>query len=102
MLTVVGHKFGAPKGIASLFVKRALKLPPMIRGGSQEAGRRAGTENVMLIVGMGKAAEVQALLPLLSLTMLVPMRKWTGWSVGIDPYPLYSESLTMGQLHLEV
>ncbi|CAM9277030.1 unnamed protein product [Ectocarpus fasciculatus] len=58
MLTLVGHKFGAPKGVAALFVRRGLSLPPMIHGGGQEAGRRAGTENVLLISGMGKAAEI--------------------------------------------
>ncbi|CAM9215244.1 unnamed protein product, partial [Hapterophycus canaliculatus] len=58
MLTIVGHKFGAPKGVAALFVRRGLALPPMIHGGGQEAGRRAGTENVLLISGMGMAAEV--------------------------------------------
>lgn len=58
MLTIVGHKFGAPKGVAALFVRRGLELPPLIHGGGQEAGRRAGTENVLLISGMGKAAEV--------------------------------------------
>lgn len=58
MLTLVGHKFGAPKGVAALFVRRGLALPPMIHGGGQERGRRAGTENVLLISGMGKAAEV--------------------------------------------
>lgn len=59
MLTLVGHKFGAPKGVAALFVRRGLELPPMVHGGGQEAGRRAGTENVLLISGMGKAAEVR-------------------------------------------
>lgn len=59
MLTVVGHKFGAPKGVAALFVKQGLVLSPMVHGGGQESGRRAGTENVMLIAGMGKAAEVK-------------------------------------------
>lgn len=59
MLTLVGHKFGAPKGVAALFVRRGLALPPMVHGGGQEAGRRAGTENVLLISGMGKAAEVR-------------------------------------------
>eukprot|EP00903_Cladosiphon_okamuranus_P013005 g12134.t2 len=58
MLTLVGHKFGAPKGVAALFVRRGLALPPMVHGGGQEAGRRAGTENVLLISGMGKAAEI--------------------------------------------
>ncbi len=59
MLTLVGHKFGAPKGVAALFVRRGLALPPMVHGGGQEGGRRAGTESVLLISGMGKAAEVR-------------------------------------------
>lgn len=59
MLTIVGHKFGAPKGVAALYVREGIALPPMVHGGGQEAGRRAGTENVLLISGMGKAAEVR-------------------------------------------
>lgn len=59
MLTIVGHKFGAPKGVAALYVRGGIALPPMVHGGGQEAGRRAGTENVLLISGMGKAAEVR-------------------------------------------
>lgn len=64
MLTIVGHKFGAPKGVAALFVRKGVSLSPMIHGGGQEGGRRAGTENVLLITGMGKAAEVRLRLQL--------------------------------------
>ncbi len=58
MLPVVGHKFGAPKGIGVLIVRKGLCLPPFLFGGKQEDGRRAGTENVMLAVGMGAAAQI--------------------------------------------
>ncbi len=58
MLPVVGHKFGAPKGIGALIVREGLCLPPLLFGGKQEAGRRSGTENVMLAVGMGAAAQI--------------------------------------------
>ncbi|CAM9860056.1 unnamed protein product, partial [Phaeothamnion confervicola] len=58
LITVVGHKFGAPKGVAALYVRRGVPLPPLLLGGGQEAGRRAGTENVLLLVGLGRAAAV--------------------------------------------
>ncbi len=58
MLPVVGHKFGAPKGIGVLIVREGLCLPPLLFGGKQEAGRRSGTENVLLAVGMGAAAQI--------------------------------------------
>lgn len=58
MLGISGHKFHAPKGIGALYVKSNVILPPLITGGHQERGYRAGTENVPYIVGMGKAAEL--------------------------------------------
>ncbi len=58
MLGVSGHKFHAPKGIGVLYVKSNVILPPLITGGHQERGYRAGTENVPYIVGLGKAAEL--------------------------------------------
>jgi cysteine desulfurase len=57
LLTISGHKFHAPKGIGALYVRRGVKFPPFIIGGHQEKNRRAGTENVAGIVGMGIAAE---------------------------------------------
>lgn len=58
LLTISGHKFYAPKGIGSLFVRRGLTFSPFMIGGHQERNRRAGTENVAAIIGMGKAAEI--------------------------------------------
>ncbi|CAM9278016.1 unnamed protein product [Chrysoparadoxa australica] len=58
MITVVGHKIGAPKGIAALYIREGLALPSLLCGGGQEHGRRAGTENVVGIVGMGCAAKI--------------------------------------------
>jgi cysteine desulfurase len=57
-LTLSGHKFHAPKGVGVLFVRKGIKLPPYVRGGHQESGMRAGTENVASIVGLGVAAEL--------------------------------------------
>jgi cysteine desulfurase len=58
LLTISGHKMYAPKGIGILFVRRNVRLNPMMHGGSHERQRRAGTENVAGIVGLGKSAEV--------------------------------------------
>jgi cysteine desulfurase NifS len=58
MLSISGHKFHAPKGIGALYVKKGIKLEPLIHGGKQESGIRAGTENLPAIVGLGKAAEL--------------------------------------------
>jgi cysteine desulfurase len=58
LMTVSAHKFHGPKGVGALYVRRGISFPPFIIGGHQERGRRAGTENVAGIVGMGKAAEL--------------------------------------------
>lgn len=58
MLTIVGHKFGAPKGVAALYIREGTQIDRFLCGGGQERGRRAGTENVILITGLGKAAEI--------------------------------------------
>jgi cysteine desulfurase len=58
LLTLSGHKIFAPKGTGILYVRRSVRLAPMFHGGSHERQRRAGTENVPGIVGLGKAAEV--------------------------------------------
>ena len=58
LLTLSGHKLYAPKGIGVLFVRRNVRLAPMLHGGTHERQRRAGTENVACIVGLGKAADL--------------------------------------------
>ena len=58
MLSLSGHKLHAPKGIGALYVKRGVRFKPLLRGGQQERGRRAGTENAPGIVALGKAAEL--------------------------------------------
>jgi cysteine desulfurase len=58
LLSLAGVSLGAPKGIGALYFRDNLRLMPMIHGGIQEMGRRAGTENVPGIVGLGKAAEL--------------------------------------------
>lgn len=58
LLTIAGHKLYAPKGVGALYVRRSVQLEPLIHGAGQESGRRAGTENVPYIVGLGAAAEI--------------------------------------------
>jgi cysteine desulfurase len=58
ILSIAAHKFYAPKGVGALYIKRNVHLEPLIHGGGQEAGMRAGTENVAFIAGLGKAAEL--------------------------------------------
>lgn len=58
MLSMSGHKIHAPKGIGVLYIRKGLILPNLIHGGAQERKRRAGTENVPGIVGLGKACEI--------------------------------------------
>ena len=58
MLSLSGHKLGAPKGVGALYVKSGIKLEKLIDGGHQERDKRAGTENVAGIVALGKACEL--------------------------------------------
>ncbi len=58
MMSLSGHKFHAAKGVGVLYLKRGTRFRPLLRGGHQERGRRAGTENAASIIGLGKAAEL--------------------------------------------
>ncbi|WP_028137107.1 cysteine desulfurase NifS [Bradyrhizobium japonicum] len=61
MLSISGHKLHGPKGIGALYVRKGTRFKPLIQGGPQERRRRAGTENVPGIVGLGRAAELAAM-----------------------------------------
>jgi cysteine desulfurase len=58
LLSVSGHKIGAPKGIGALYIRRGTPMSPLMFGGSQDRGRRPGTENVAMAVGLARAAEL--------------------------------------------
>jgi cysteine desulfurase len=58
LLSLAGHKLYAPKGVGALYIREGTPIEPLIHGAGHESGRRAGTENVLLIVGLGKACDV--------------------------------------------
>ena len=58
LLVLSGHKLGAPKGVAAIYVRRGSRMTPLLHGGHQERNRRAGTQNVAGIVGLGKACQM--------------------------------------------
>jgi cysteine desulfurase len=58
LLSIAGHKLYGPKGIGALYVREGLQLEPLIHGAGHESGRRAGTENILLDVGLGAACEL--------------------------------------------
>src|SRR5439155_12624023 len=57
-LTISGHKIGAPKGCGAIVVRRGTVIEPLFHGGTQDRGRRPGTENVAMAVGLARAAEL--------------------------------------------
>ncbi|HET6474555.1 MAG TPA: cysteine desulfurase family protein [Thermoleophilia bacterium] len=60
LLSLAGHKFYGPKGVGALYIREGTRLEPLLHGAGHESGRRAGTENVLLDVGFGAAAELAA------------------------------------------
>ncbi|MFL5606224.1 MAG: cysteine desulfurase family protein, partial [Gemmatimonadaceae bacterium] len=58
VLSISGHKIGAPKGIGALYIRRGTPIEPLMFGGTQDRGRRPGTENVAMAVGLARAAEL--------------------------------------------
>ena len=78
LLSLAGPKFGAPKGIGALYIRRGVTLESLIHGADHEAGRRAGTESALLIAALGKAAEIAA--PLSSVKSMQRLRElfWNG------------------------
>jgi cysteine desulfurase len=60
MLSMSAHKFGGPKGVGALYIRKGIKIDPYLHGGAQERKKRAGTENVAAIAGMAKAFEIAA------------------------------------------
>jgi cysteine desulfurase len=58
MLSISGHKIGAPKGIGALYIRRGTPMEALMFGGAQDRGRRPGTENVAMAVGLARAAEL--------------------------------------------
>jgi cysteine desulfurase len=58
ILTISGHKIGAPKGIGAMYIRRGTPIEPLLHGGAQNRGVRPGTENVAAVVGLARAAEL--------------------------------------------
>jgi cysteine desulfurase len=82
LLTIAGHKLYAPKGVGALYVRRGVSLEPLIHGAGHEAGRRAGTESLLLAAALGAACELAADLGPLEEIRRLRDRLWAGLRAG--------------------
>lgn len=101
-LTMSGHKIYGPKGIGALYVRKGTPYCPLIRGGHQERGRRAGTENTLGIMGLGKAVEMRSLEMHDEEARLAPLKErlWREIEANIDDvhlngHPVHSLASTL-------
>jgi cysteine desulfurase len=78
LLTIAGHKLYAPKGVGALYVRRDVALEPLIHGAGHEAGRRAGTESILLTAALGEASELATDLRPLEEIRRLRDRLWEG------------------------
>ena len=108
LLTVVGHKIYAPKGIVALYVRRNTPVLSLIHGASQERGRRAGTENVAYIAGLGVACELakgklETDMPRIqSLRDRLQRRlEAQGWTLNGEPAPRLPNTLNISKTGLD-
>jgi cysteine desulfurase len=86
LLSVAGHKLYAPKGVGALYVRRGVKLEPLLHGAGHEGGRRAGTENVPYVVALGTACSIarQSLPQATKRLQQLRDRLWEGLCAGLD------------------
>jgi cysteine desulfurase len=78
LLTVVGHKFYAPKGVGAIYIRRNVTLEPLIHGGGHERGQRSGTESALLTVGLGEACALAMDLEPMKRIRMLRDRLWQG------------------------
>lgn len=93
LLSLAGHKFYGPKGVGALYIREGTRLEPLLHGAGHEAGRRAGTESVLLDVGLGAAAELAGDLGWTTVVQSLRDRLWDrlreawGGSVILNGHP---------------
>lgn len=92
LLSLSGHKIYAPKGVGVLYIRKGTPFLPWIHGGSQESGRRAGTENVPAIAGFGKAAELARVERPARADHLTRLNHYLWEKIDVLPYPIIRNS----------
>jgi cysteine desulfurase len=95
LLTIAGHKLYAPKGVGALFMRRGIRLEPLLHGSGHESGRRAGTESALLAAGLGKACELARDLAPMDRVLALRDRLWRelqsrfGNRVALNGHPVH-------------